>query len=66
MEWNHNSVTTARPLAIPVVQVPMTVDVDLMLPQGVIYNMENWKVIVCPKPSLPRLIGAKGKVRNTA
>ena len=48
VEWNQNTVITARPLDIPVVQVPMTM--ALMPHQPVIYNMGNWIMMTSSKP----------------
>ena len=47
MEWNQNTITTARPFNIPVVQIPM----NMMPPQSGTYNMGNWIMMTCLKTS---------------
>lgn len=47
MEWDQNTITTARPFNIPVVQIPMS----MMPPQPGTYNMGNWIMMTCLKTS---------------
>lgn len=59
VEWNQNTVITARPLDIPVVQVPMMM--ALMSHQPVIYNMGNWIVMTSSKPRFILISWSQGE-----
>lgn len=59
VERNQNVLLIARPLDIPVVQVPMTM--ALMPPQPVKYSMGNWAVIVYSKPNLTLTCWIRGE-----
>lgn len=59
VERTQNTFITTRPLAVPMIQVPVTV--ALLPHQPVRYNKRNWTMIIFPKTNLTLTYWSQGK-----